>query len=239
MAKRLNPEILKTLQTKLGYTVATIRVGIAKIRTANPSLTLNASASEYAKKRGFSVMQRLDDEDRKSLSNSQTTTVIHKEFGKKTSSKKATKISSYEFIKYSPKNNFQRDHIKEINNCYNAGCYTAAMILCRKVIENLVIDLLIKQFPASTLANEELYYRHSQNRFNDFSETLDNLHKKKTQFPILARAPIDRLHGLVKPFAKNANNKTHSWYHISSKKELDEVNVQNMIDLIVDIDNKI
>lgn len=67
MANRLNPNIIKHLETKLGKTAAQIRPRISEIRRRNSALTLNAAAQVYAEKNGTSVLTKLNPEDRQSL----------------------------------------------------------------------------------------------------------------------------------------------------------------------------
>lgn len=67
MANRLNPNILKHLEAKLGKTSAQIRPRISEIRRQNSALTLNAAAQVYAEKNKTSVLSKLDLEDRQSL----------------------------------------------------------------------------------------------------------------------------------------------------------------------------
>lgn len=67
MASRLNPNILKHLESKLGKTASQIRPRISEIRRQNSALTLNAAAQVYAEKNKTSVLSKLDIEDRQSL----------------------------------------------------------------------------------------------------------------------------------------------------------------------------
>lgn len=67
MANRLNPNIIKHLENKLGKTATQIRPRISEIRRQNSALTLNAAAQVYAEKHKTSVLSKLDSEDRQSL----------------------------------------------------------------------------------------------------------------------------------------------------------------------------
>jgi len=78
----------------------------------------------------------------------------------------------------------------------------------------------------------EIYYDVDQRRTKDFSVILKNFNKKSFSF-----APDDtlvkRIVTLCKEFKDDANDKTHSWYHlVSKKKELDDKNPQYILDLI-------
>lgn len=79
MVRELNPKIFEFLKKKLANTVAesTIRPAITRIRTKNPTLTLNAAAEIFARKYGTSVQRYWVPEDRPSYG-----TIIRDESGK-------------------------------------------------------------------------------------------------------------------------------------------------------------
>jgi len=45
-----------------------------------------------------------------------------------------------EIAKYDANDKLLKTHLEEINKTYTFGCYTATFILCRKVLENLIIS---------------------------------------------------------------------------------------------------
>lgn len=232
----LKKEIIKDLIKKFGGIEGSIRARISEIRRTYPALTLNAAAQIYAQKKGKSILAKLDKEDRESLSRVpiyQKKIIVAKHLrGKKS-------LIFFTFLKYNSSDPFQKKHIEEINKAYNCKCYTAVFILCRKVIQNLIIDLLIKQFPAKTKKNRELYFDIKRGKFHDFSVILKNLYNKRKSFSPLAIKPIERLCSRVKPFVKDANDQTHSWFYVASKKEIDDVKIQEIIYLIESIDKTI
>jgi hypothetical protein len=69
--------------------------------------------------------------------------------------------------------------IDEINILYANGRYISVCILVRKLLENLVIDILRKKFGTAQL---ELYYNPKKGMFNNFSTLLDNLDVKIDEF---------------------------------------------------------
>ena len=237
MAKQLKKEILRYLLKKLkGRKEGIIRSRISQIRNKSPNLTLNAAAHVYAQKNGFSILGRLDEEDRASLSTISALQIISVP---SRSTKGGYKRPEVIFVKYPVKNRFQQRHLEEINKAYNCNCYTAVFVLCRKVIENLIIDLLIKIFPEKLRKNRELYFNIDQKRFHDFSVILDNLYKKRQKFPPITINTIERLYKKAKSFAKDANSYAHSWFYIANKKELDDINVQEIFDLIQSIESSL
>ena len=71
---------------------------------------------------------------------------------------------------------------EEINKSYDSEIYTGTFMLCRKLIENSVIDILRLKFPATSLENLSLYYNTKKGRFNDMTCLLENLEGKKEDF---------------------------------------------------------
>jgi hypothetical protein len=226
---KLDPQIIEYLEKKTMKQKSTIRKDISLIRRDNPSLTLNAAAQELAKKYGGSVLKRLDEEDRKSLSGGTSReTVVVREKAKSTESRKKKCI-----IKYQTDDYFINEHVKEINNAFNAKCFTSSNIMFRKLVENLIIDILRKKFPSKSLQDVSLYFDTTKTRFNDFSVILRNLYDKRTAFSLDGKKIIERVYPLLQKFKADANDKTHSWFHIiTTGAEIEDSGFQNIIELV-------
>ena len=142
-----------------------------------------------------------------------------------------------ELISYDSSNFFIKGHITEFNRAYTFKCYTGAYILSRKIIENLIIDILqVKYPPDVNQHNKELYWDINQKRFKDFSIILKNLYNKKDDFGSKNKA-IERLYQLARKFKDGANDKTHSWFHLVARPgELEDLQLQDMIELIKSIE---
>jgi len=235
MAKGLDKGVLELLLKKTGLkSEASVRVRISELRRKYGGLTLNAAAQLYAEKFGKSIMFKLDSEDRQSLNQAKIQAMPKKTIY----IKKARKISGepFEYLKYPSKDKFEQKHIEEINKAYNCGCYTAVYILCRKVIENLIIKLLRKRFSGKEIA---LYWDKPRGRFHDFKIILKNLNLKVGQFSGPIQTAVRRLASKATIFAKDANDKTHSLFHVATKKELDDANIDEIFELIILIDKEI
>lgn len=127
----------------------------------------------------------------------------------------------------------------EINSCYSCKAYTAVIILSRKLIENLLIDVLRKKYGSTTKRDVEMYYGTEQGRFHDFTFLLKNLDEQKGDFKIDEEI-IHQFFELVKPFRKNANSKAHSIVHIIEKKEeLKDYDIQRLASLLIRLYNNI
>jgi hypothetical protein len=231
---QLNPKILTKLSKKLGLQESTIRQQISKLKQQNARSSLNAVAQIYAMKNGTTVMQQLSAEDKSTLPHIEQTNQKIKIVSLNKSKKSLEKIK--ELIVYDTSDHFIKGHIKEFNRGYTYKCYTGSYILARKIIENLIIGILQKYYPAETsLANKELYWDVQQRRFKDFSIILKNLFDKKDDFGSKNKA-IERLYQLAKKFKDGANDKTHSWFHLVTNPK-EDLQLQDMIELIKKIEN--
>jgi hypothetical protein len=106
---------------------------------------------------------------------------------------------------------FYANLTKEINLAYKFGMSTSAIILSRKMIENLVIEIFRAKYKRSRHRNLNLYYDKKNRRFHDFSYLIDKLEisNKKNAFGLNKQA-ISKFLSPVKLFRKNANSNTHS-----------------------------
>ncbi len=229
MGKILRKEIREHLKNTLGMTKGSIAVRISEIKYDHPQLTPAAAAQVLAKKKHKSIMRFLDDEDKKSLASVGTAAAspviirtIAGKGGKRTSPKP--------ILVFPSSDRFIERHVAEINGTYHANCCTATFILCRKVMENLIVQILKKKFPAAK--DRGLYEDSASRRSLDFSVVLDNFYKSRTKFSISTASAIDRIKQRATPFKNDANDKAHSLFHIASKAEIEAANVQEIFDLI-------
>ena len=227
--KSLNPKIVKYLSDKTGLVESTIRKNIYLLRKNYSTSTINAVAQIYAQSKGISVYRQLTEDDKSSLPNIELEKQVVKVKQNTTKKKEEMKI----VIQFDSNDYFIKGHIKEINKAYTKGCYTSVHILARKIIENLIREILTKYFPPNTRENKELYFDINQNRFKDFGIILKNLYDKRVSFDPEKKKIIERLYQLAKKFKDDANDTTHSWYFlIERKKDVDDLNLQAIIELI-------
>ena len=225
---QLDPRILKYLRRRLKGKVSeyTIQPAISRIRRKDPSLTLNAAAEVFARKYGESVQKFFNERDRDSFK----TKKIEKITIKTSSPQNRSKIT--EIAKYETTDIMLKAHIDEINKTYTFGCYTAAFILCRKVLENLIIHHIVKKkYPTKSLEHKEKYFDFKRGRFLDFDKLISNLRNSSNDFGTEKKL-VERVCDLASGFKESANDMTHSLYHVARKKEIDEKNFQQILDLI-------
>jgi hypothetical protein len=128
---------------------------------------------------------------------------------------------------------FYRNLNQEINKCYKMGAYTSSFILSRKLIENLIIDILRKKFPQNK-ENLDIYYRPKDGRFHDLAILLKNLEDKKGEFGIDEES-INEFFRLIKPFRTTANSNAHSIIIWGEKENLNKLQIEKMVGLLLKI----
>lgn len=229
MGKILRKEIREHLMGVLGLTKGSLATRISEIKYAHPQLTPGAAAQYLARKKHKSIMRFLDDEDKKSLASAAPVSsapvvirTITTKGGKRTLPKPILVFPSAD--------PFIERHVAEINGTYHAHCCTATFILCRKVMENLIVQILKKKFPS--VKDRVLYEDSASRRSLDFSVVLENFYKSRTKFSISGSSAIERIKQKATPFKNDANDKAHSLFHVASRKEIEDANVQEIFDLI-------
>lgn len=231
--QKLKPKILEKFKKKFpDKTENAIQVKLSKLSRKH-KVTLNAAAEIWAKEEGFSVWGSLEDEDRKSLEN-KTFQLIKL----KNNSNNIYKKKIIQFIYYNTDNSFLKGHVDEINKCYTSNCYTASFILLRKVIENLITEIIKKKFLGKNKEDKELYLNFDTGHIRDLSEIIKNLRDKSNTFAPDEKKLIQRILQLSEQFKDDANDKTHSLYHLCNKKELDDKNPQEIFNLIKEFFDK-
>lgn len=76
---------------------------------------------------------------------------------------------------------FYENLVSDINRCYQIGADEATLILTRKLVENLLIDLLRAKYGHSE-GNLELFYDTDNRQFRRFSSLIDNLDENMHDF---------------------------------------------------------
>lgn len=107
-----------------------------------------------------------------------------------------------------PSDNFYEPLVEDINRSYRHHIYDATMILSRKLLENLLIEVL--RLRLGTEDHLETFYIPTQGRFQPFSELIesfsDNIEEFRPYDPDLDAAFVNRLD----QFRTRANANAHS-----------------------------
>jgi len=126
----------------------------------------------------------------------------------------------------------------EINTAYSdPGLPNATLMLSRKLIENLVYNLLQYKFKGPGIS---LYFDTKHNRPQDFGILLDNLKNQKAQFDADLHGDIDKLLQLAQPFRLDANSKAHNIIeYLDSTSQLKKMKIPEMTQLLVKLIDRV
>lgn len=105
-----------------------------------------------------------------------------------------------------PDNDFYAPLINDINRCYRAKVNDAVLILTRKLIENLLIDILRGHYGKQRI---DSFYIPSRGRFRSFSTLLENFNNYKLDFKMYY-LEVDELVQAIDEFRQRANASAHS-----------------------------
>jgi hypothetical protein len=125
---------------------------------------------------------------------------------------------------------------EEINQTFRYNLPNATLMLSRKLVENLLYNLLERKFADRIV----LWYDINQGRANDFSMLINNLQNNKKKFSPDEQELIERLLSLIKPFRREANSKTHKVIeYLDSVEELDGMKIPEIVELEIKLIEKI
>ncbi len=126
---------------------------------------------------------------------------------------------------------FYKELISKINMSYQFGLYTCTLVLIRKLVENLIIDILRNTFG---LQQVELFYDKDHGRFRMLSELIKNFRKYKDIYKAIVR-DIDDIIKRIEELRPYANSSAHSIEDELkvTKKELDELNNKINLNYII------
>jgi len=114
---------------------------------------------------------------------------------------------------------FYRDLIDLINKCYSYGIYPAVLIFSRKLLENLLVDILRRKYG---MRNVELFFDTKRRRFRSFNELLKNFEEKLNDFiPIIPHLDTGFIRK-VNIFREAGNSSAHTLELSIQKDWLDE-----------------
>jgi hypothetical protein len=130
-------------------------------------------------------------------------------------------------------------HVDEINRAYDAKCYTACFILCRKVLENLVFHRVIRpKFGKNKATIDDICFVPGTNRMLGFEQWLKNLLRRSNDFGA-DKTLVERICRRALLFKDEANDYAHSLYHLAKPDELEKIDVQSILDHIRKLDTLI
>jgi hypothetical protein len=124
----------------------------------------------------------------------------------------------------------------EINACYKSNLPNATLILSRKLIENLLYNILERKYPRQP----DLWYDTRYRRTLDFFKLIVNIDIKKDDFPADQRDLIVKLLGLFPDFRREANSTTHKIIdYINDSDDLDNLKITDIVELELELFRKV
>lgn len=125
-------------------------------------------------------------------------------------------------------NKFYINLEEEINHCYIMSLLNATLMLSRKLIENLMYNILEEKFPKEM----GLRYDVHRGRALDFSVLVENIESRAPHFNREQQEIIGRLLVLVKQFRRDANATTHKVIdYIEDPDDIDRLKITEIVQL--------
>jgi hypothetical protein len=120
----------------------------------------------------------------------------------------------------------------EINEAFsNPNLPNAVLVLARKLIENLVYNILQYKFDGPKI---DLYYDTNHSRAHDFSILLDNLKNHKSEFDMDLQDDIDKFLESAHPFRRDVNSKAHRiMEYLESTRQLGKLKIPEMTQILL------
>lgn len=103
--------------------------------------------------------------------------------------------------------NFYPGLVEQINQCYRFGLYDASLVLSRKLLENLLIDILRSEFGTDRIG---MYYDVNNKRFLPFYKLVSNLSYNLDRFEHYSSAMDQDFINKLDTFRQTANRGAHS-----------------------------
>lgn len=108
------------------------------------------------------------------------------------------------------------DLIDEINTCYEYEAYSSALVMLRKLLENLIVDVL--RFKYAPVAQHDKYFDHTSNQFLPLNVLISNFEQIADEY---AKYGLLKTHvAAIKGFRKEGNISAHSIVDFVSGEKL-------------------
>lgn len=119
--------------------------------------------------------------------------------------RKLQPVEDYISVTWIP-DDFYKRLVNEINDLYREQLPFALSVLMRKLLENLIIDILRRKYGTAGLT---LYYDTSKRRFHDFAVLIRNFDTKKTEFHYIT-PNLDKAIKPIEDYRETGNSGAHS-----------------------------
>jgi len=126
----------------------------------------------------------------------------------------------------------------EINRAYSdSKLPNAVLMLARKLVENLVYNLLQYKFGPKQIT---VYYDTMNRRAHDFSVLLSNLQSHKSNFDQDQHDMINKFLHMVYPFRRDANSKVHNvMEYLESMRQIRKLKIVEMTQILLKLIDRV
>lgn len=132
---------------------------------------------------------------------------------------------------------FSKKLEEEINEAYKYGLPNASLILSRKMVENLVYNILQAKFGEK---RPEMWWDREKKRPMYLGRLLHNLAVTRDEFKYDQPHLISRFLELVNPFLREAGKKAHYIIeYLDSVEELEKLKIPEMIQLLLTVRSRL
>ncbi|WP_406662331.1 hypothetical protein V7O66_06410 [Methanolobus sp. ZRKC3] len=126
-------------------------------------------------------------------------------------------------------------HLKnEINLTFKNGLFISTFILSRKLIENLMLDILKTRFPPISNENANLYFDRKYQIHKDFNLLLDSFEQRKGDFPIDTEE-LDQFIQELSIFKLKEKANSHSINDIPDSNKIRSCNIEKIVEGFLEI----
>lgn len=115
---------------------------------------------------------------------------------------------------------FYKDLVALINKCYIYGIYPVVYVFSRKLLENLLIDILRKKYG---MKNIELFFDTKHRRHHSFNVLMKNFVDKIEDFKIIIPSLDHNFINTINKFRESGNSAAHTLEMSVKKEEIDDV----------------
>jgi len=115
---------------------------------------------------------------------------------------------------------FYKDLVELINKCYIYVIYPAVYVFSRKLLENLLIDILRKKYG---MENIDLFFDTKHRRFYSFNVLMRNFVDKIEDFKIIIPSLDHNFINIINKFRESGNSSAHTLEISVKKEEIDDV----------------
>lgn len=114
---------------------------------------------------------------------------------------------------------FYRELVNQINKCYRYKLFSVLRILVRKLLENLVIDLLRKRYG---MQNVDIFYDADRGRFHAFSYLLEQVENRLQDFQAISPSFDKDFIRTLQKYRETGNSNAHSIDVFVDQESVDE-----------------